>query len=133
VTILRYPPFVTNTGVGAAFHNVPPLRWGSRGKSVQALQLALSDLGYDLHGSYSKAGEPDGVFGSEMEEAVRTFQADRQLPVDGAAGRETIGELDRLMVAIHGPNPPAPAPEYAGPAPAPGGAPGGPRGSARSA
>ena len=122
MTILKYAPFAASTGVCAACNNGPPMERGSMGKSVKVLQDALKDLGYDLHGSYSKAKEPDGNLGHETEEAVRTFQADREAAVDGIAGRETVRELDRLMVAIHGRDPSPPRPEYAGPAPAPGGA-----------
>ena len=80
----------------------------------------MKDLGYYLHASYSMAGEADGIFGSETEEAVRVFQADREITVDGVAGRHTLGELDQLMVDIYGTTPPPPEPAYAGPAPAPG-------------
>lgn len=58
------------------------LRYGSTGPSVQLLQLALNRAGY---------GEldTDGIFGQATEAALRRFQADHRLAVDGVAGTQT--------------------------------------------
>lgn len=65
---------------------------GSKGDEVQAMQQKLSDLGY-----LGKDGKPlvaDGDFGPGTLEAVKQFQRDHQLTVDGKAGGETLGALD---------------------------------------
>ena len=58
------------------------LRRGSRGSEVTRLQASLSAQGYDC-------GEADGIFGLKTEMAVRAFQQDNGLTVDGIAGKAT--------------------------------------------
>jgi peptidoglycan hydrolase-like protein with peptidoglycan-binding domain len=65
----------------------PLLKKGSTGEAVRQLQRALKDLGYD-------PGELDGQFGSETESAVKAFQGDRQLTVDGIVGEITWLNID---------------------------------------
>ncbi|MCF3497513.1 carboxypeptidase [Stenotrophomonas maltophilia] len=65
---------------------------GSKGDEVQAMQQKLSDLGY-----LGKDGKPlvaDGDFGPGTVEAVKQFQRDHQLTVDGKAGGATLGALE---------------------------------------
>ena len=50
------------------------------------LQWELNDHGCDC-------GEVDGVFGAKTAEAVKAFQRERGLEVDGVAGSKTIGAL----------------------------------------
>ncbi len=64
------------------------LRNGSAGEEVKKLQQALKDKGYDL-GSYGV----DGIFGAKTESAVRKYQKDNGLAVDGIAGEKTLGSL----------------------------------------
>lgn len=54
------------------------LRNGSRGSDVREMQSSLMKLGYNL-GSYGA----DGIFGSVTERAVRKFESDEGLTVDG--------------------------------------------------
>jgi peptidoglycan hydrolase-like protein with peptidoglycan-binding domain len=54
---------------------------GSEGRHVKLLQQALGAI------------HVDGVFGSETEEAVRTFQSGRGLSVDGVVGPQTVAAL----------------------------------------
>lgn len=61
-----------------------------RGEDVAELQSRLSQLGFD-------PGKVDGIFGPGSERAVREFQHNRNLTVDGTAGPEVITEL-RLLV-----------------------------------
>jgi hypothetical protein len=65
--------------------NMPTLRRGSRGEQVKLLQEALNETpagaALDL--------KVDGVFGAETEKAVRQFQADHGLTVDGVVGKKT--------------------------------------------
>ena len=58
------------------------MRLGSRGPSVELLQLALNRAGYGRL-------ETDGIFGAATAEALRHFQSERKLVPDGIAGRET--------------------------------------------
>ena len=58
------------------------LRRGSKGSEVTKLQAALNAQGYDC-------GAADGIFGLKTEMAVRAFQADNGLAVDGIAGKAT--------------------------------------------
>ena len=57
-----------------------------RGEDVYALQSALKERGYD-------PGQLDGVYGKKTARAVRRFQKDRGLKVDGIAGPETLKAL----------------------------------------
>ncbi len=58
------------------------LRMGSRGPSVELLQLALVRAGFGPL-------ETDGLFGPLTEAALRRFQSAEGLTADGIAGRET--------------------------------------------
>ena len=58
------------------------LRRGSKGADVTKLQTALNAQGYDC-------GTADGIFGLKTEMAVRAFQRDHSLAVDGIAGKAT--------------------------------------------
>lgn len=62
---------------------------GSNGPEVKELQSKLVQLGYVV-------GKVDGKFGSKTEVAVKNFQRDHGLRVDGLAGTQTIKELKRL-------------------------------------
>ena len=64
---------------------------GSQGDEVKELQEGLILLGYPC----GKSGA-DGDFGKDTEKAVRSFQADRKLTVDGSAGPETLDVFRKL-------------------------------------
>ena len=64
------------------------LKRGMKGDDVRQLQQRLMELGYAL----PKYGA-DGDYGSETVTAVKTFQADRGLTVDGIAGEATLTAL----------------------------------------
>lgn len=64
------------------------LRNGSRGSDVKKLQQSLVDAGYDVGSS-----GVDGIYGSATEAAVRKYQQDNGLVVDGVAGNDTLGKL----------------------------------------
>ena len=68
--------------------NVTNLRNGSTGSEVKKLQQALIDAGYDV----GKSGA-DGVLGNNTEAAIRKYQKDNGLTVDGIAGKNTQGLL----------------------------------------
>jgi peptidoglycan hydrolase-like protein with peptidoglycan-binding domain len=78
------------------------LMTGMTGGQVTLLQELLIGLGYDVGGA-------DGVFGRRTENAVRKFQADQGIEVDGVVGPQTQA---RLSAAVPRPDgaPPIPAP-----------------------
>ena len=65
------------------------VRRGARGNLTRIIQIRLMSNGYNLrHGA-------DGRFGRETERAVRQFQKDKGLAVDGIVGKETWKALFR--------------------------------------
>ena len=64
------------------------LKRGMKGDDVRRLQQRLMELGYALH----KYGA-DGDYGCETVTAVKAFQRDRGLQVDGVAGEATLAAL----------------------------------------
>ena len=66
----------------------------SRGPAVRDVQQALIALGYNLpkHGA-------DGIRGPETVAAVKEFQQDNNLAVDGDPGPETVGMLNKLIIS----------------------------------
>ena len=64
------------------------LKYGSSGDDVKKLQSALADAGYDV----GKTGA-DGVLGKNTEAAIKQYQKDNGLTVDGIAGKNTLGKL----------------------------------------
>ncbi|WP_100400302.1 cell wall hydrolase [Bacillus sp. FJAT-44742] len=74
------------------------LQKGSEGPAVTTLQQKLVQLDY-LHTS------PTGYYGSATEEAVRQFQAEFSLGVDGIAGPGTLHklkEVEKMARVVHG-------------------------------
>lgn len=69
------------------------LKNGMEGADVKELQTMLIELGYDC-GRYGA----DGDFGDATEQAVREFQRDTGLSVDGKVGVETVSALRRTTV-----------------------------------
>ena len=67
------------------------IRRGSKGETVAEMQGILEHLGYDL-GSCGV----DGDFGRMTEKAVKAFQKDHGLTVDGICGPKTWKELMNL-------------------------------------
>lgn len=59
------------------------LKRGSSGPEVEDLQRRLMATGID-------PGPVDGLFGPKTEEAVRRFQQQNDLQVDGIAGPDTM-------------------------------------------
>jgi N-acetylmuramoyl-L-alanine amidase len=59
-----------------------------RGDDVAVLQLTLGGLGFD-------AGRADGIFGQATAAAMREFQRNVALNVDGICGYETLAALRR--------------------------------------
>lgn len=64
------------------------LRKGSKGAQVKALQRMLYAMGYDLG-----SNPVDGDFGTKTDAAVRAYQMDNGLTVDGIVGINTWASL----------------------------------------
>lgn len=70
----------------------PELRAGSEGVAVRGLQRMLITRGYE-------PGEIDGRFGPKTDAAVRAYQSDQGLDVDGIVGPKTWDALREVDVA----------------------------------
>lgn len=64
----------------------PTVKKGSRGADVTYLQQQLASRGYGV-------GKIDGIFGNKTLEAVKAFQAENGLAVDGSVGPKTWAAL----------------------------------------
>jgi hypothetical protein len=69
---------------------VATLKKGSTGAAVKQLQTDLNTLGYDV-------GTVDGTYGTKTVSAVRAFQKDHGLTVDGIAGMNTQAAIDEAV------------------------------------
>jgi peptidoglycan hydrolase-like protein with peptidoglycan-binding domain len=95
ISVVENPALFDDTGPWAALGQVsntpsgktpafpPKLQLGDRGPAVVDLQNLLGI-------------EADGIFGSQTEQAVRAFQASRNLEVDGVVGTHTWGALGAI-------------------------------------
>ncbi len=66
------------------------LQWGAQGDNVYRLQQDLTSLGFDTYGI-------DGWFGINTYNAVKEFQSEQGLRVDGIIGSATRAELEKCM------------------------------------
>ncbi|MCR4318573.1 MAG: peptidoglycan-binding protein [Planctomycetes bacterium] len=66
------------------------LRQGQEGDDTRKLQEALKALGY-------YAGEITGIFDAATDAAVRRFQGDNNLGVDGIVGVNTVGAINDAL------------------------------------
>lgn len=66
------------------------IRLGSTGDTVLYLQQSLTKLGYN-------SGSIDGIFGSKTQTAVKAFQKDKGLVVDGIVGNSTWTAIDNAL------------------------------------
>lgn len=68
---------------------MPTVRQGDRGAAVTKLQELLTAASYEV-------GAVDGIFGGKTREAVRAFQRDMGLKVDGIVGRKTWAAINNM-------------------------------------
>ena len=71
------------------------ITYGCEGQDVKLMQEMLLKLGYDL-GSWGC----DGDFGDCTDLALRTFQKDAKVEVDGECGPETLAALEKAISAL---------------------------------
>lgn len=74
------------------------LRNGCEGNDVKELQTDLLRLGYDC----GKWGA-DGDFGDATEMAVRAFQRDHDLEMDGEFGPKSLAAMEKALAALEAP------------------------------
>lgn len=86
---LQSSRFNGNLKLEAAYDNETLISFGAQGDHVSALQQGLIDSGHPL----PKFGV-DGLFKSETQGAVKSYQTENGLQVDGVVGPETMGDLD---------------------------------------
>jgi peptidoglycan hydrolase-like protein with peptidoglycan-binding domain len=79
---------------GAFSINVPEVSVGWKGADVMDVQKTLAALGYDLGPKGA-----DGIRGKFTIAAIKKYQADRKLKVDGDAGPETVTALNKDIAA----------------------------------
>mgnify|MGYP002237215272 CR=1 FL=1 len=70
-------------GTNATANTYSTLREYDEGSAVTTLQSALYELGYF-------DGPIDGIYGATTKDAVRAFQINNNLKVDGVAGNSTL-------------------------------------------
>lgn len=71
------------------------LKQGARGEAVEALQAKLGELGY-----LDNAVIPDSKFGSVTRDAVKAFQHDHHLTVDGRVGSVTHQAIEGNLQSL---------------------------------
>lgn len=83
-----YCPYVVYEAKKTVDLALPVLKKGAKGDAVKAMQILLVGYGYSM-GEYGA----DGSFGGATEAALKKFQGDHSLSVDGSCGRATWGKL----------------------------------------
>ena len=81
----KYPTLENKSDINISF---PTIRKGNCGNVVKVLQFALVAYEYNI-GKYGI----DGEFGSDTESAVKQFQKNSGIEVDGIVGRDTWNKL----------------------------------------
>ena len=103
--ILRYYygsdiQIVRTTNISRIAQSYPgsPLRRGDRGPAVYTLQRQLNRITKD-YPFFGKLNV-DGIFGSAMEQTVKTFQRQFSLSADGVVGRATWYKISYIYVSV---------------------------------
>jgi len=83
-----------NTSTTTSTSNSNLLYKGMSGDSVRKLQQRLTRYGYDL-------GAIDGIFGPKTEAAVKAYQKDKGITVDGIVGDETRSTYEERQDVVN--------------------------------
>jgi len=76
-----------------------PLRVGSEGNPVRRMQNSLNRIRVNFP-LIPLISNPNGIFGTDMEDAVRTFQRTFNLTPDGVIGRATWNKISFIYVGV---------------------------------
>lgn len=87
-----HPPYSNGNGRVSAPAARSWLQKGDRGLEVKELQSKLISLGYSCGNSGA-----DGEFGTDTLNAVKRFQQEHSLVVDGEAGVNTMAKINSLL------------------------------------
>lgn len=92
---------VTDAPVADVSDSYPgtPLRIGSSGKDVLLVQLVLNRISRN-YPAIPKIADPNSVFGTETEDAVRKFQEIFNLTADGIVGKATWYKLYWMYTTV---------------------------------
>ena len=90
---LRNLPRVAIAGMTKGY-----IRQGERSLAVSMIQASLAYLGAKSGPMQNRSLAADGVFGARTYLAVRRFQSDWRLGVDGTVGPETLIMIDTLTM-----------------------------------
>ena len=93
-------PLLVRAGTGTSVDEMAP---GIRRAYIVAIQEELVAHGY-------RAGAADGVVGRKTRAAIRRYQRDAGLPIDGKATKELLDHLKFALPKVHASGTPAPAP-----------------------
>ena len=81
------------------------LSLGDKGSEVKSLQQKLNKLGYK--GADGNSLTEDGQFGNNTDYAVRAFQTDAKIEIDGKAGKGTMNAINSRIEALQKPTKPS--------------------------
>ena len=81
------PASGSSASTGSSTTGYRLLYWGCKGDAVKRLQQAL------LNAGYKQVRTADGIYGQWTYDAVKAFQKDNGLAVDGMAGKNTQNKL----------------------------------------
>jgi hypothetical protein len=102
---LQSTRFAGDEKLEEALDGLRDVKFGADGAHVKKLQQAMIDSGIPMPVSTRKSGSPDGIFLSETQEAVKTFQRQCGLvgrDIDGIVGPITMGLFDARFSAVPG-------------------------------
>src|SRR5262245_56266453 len=94
---LTSPRYANNQRLQNAARNNPAMGFGEIGEPGRIIQQALIGLGYVMDISVKKFGTPDGIFGNETRDRVKSFQRGHYLYPDGIVGKFTMAKFDEPL------------------------------------
>ncbi len=95
IELVRDAPQSGNNGSAPPY----PLRLGSQGDDVRVLQIRLNRISAN-YPSIPKILATDGIFGTDTEAAVRSFQDIFNLTEDGVVGKSTWYTVQNIYIGV---------------------------------